>query len=112
MPVIRWVAFDAETADALAASPDLACIELQEGNALEAAIKLRQPCILILAANSPGKILMARISPKVSPKTSPDQSVALEASGFLGLSDAPALRDASPAVQKKNWWQRITKNDT
>jgi hypothetical protein len=111
--MIRWIAFDDETADAIISRFRRGAAELHDGNPLDEALAAGRPSILLLPSNTPGRVLMARIQPRSIAENSSSVDVAeplYEPSGFLGLSDEPvfARRPPQPAApQKKKWWQRL-----
>jgi hypothetical protein len=108
----RWIAFDGQTAEAiLSHSPGSVVAEIYSGEPLSFALDLATPSVLLRPSRTPGRVLVARITPKAqTPVHEPLSTtpMAFEASGILGLTDTPVLLDeviqASPPRNK--WWQR------
>ena len=109
--MIRWIAFDDETAEAIVSRFKRGAAEIQNGDPLDTVLRYDQPSILILPSETPGKVLFARVEHRMNADTQflSDEPVGYEATGFLGLSDEPvfARRPPQPAMKKK-WWQRLT----
>jgi len=125
--MVRWIAFDEETADAIISRFKRGASELHDGNPLDAALNYGKPSLLLMPSGIPGKVLLAHIEPKAEPHSAPkierkfwwkhepstvddsSEPVSYEASGFLGLIDEPVFnRPPQPArpAPKKKWWQR------
>ncbi len=99
----RWIAFDGQSATALAAaqiSPELH----DSGDALGVALSSPTSSLVLMPASTPGHALVLQIRHVPLPKSEPE--VQYEATGFLGLTDAPIYEDDQPASPKK-WWQKI-----
>ncbi|PYV56396.1 MAG: hypothetical protein DMG91_09665 [Acidobacteria bacterium] len=115
--MIRWIAFDDETADAIITRFRRGAAEIHHGNPLDEALAAGRPSILLLPSSTPGRVFMARIQPRAVPDTTEFSSAnsglaepVYEPSGFLGLSDEPvfARRPPQPAPpEHKKWWQRL-----
>ena len=117
--MIRWIAFDDETADAIISRFRRGAAEIHDGNPLDEALASGRPSILLLPSNTPGRVLMARIQPRSVAHTSSSSvsssSVEVaeplyEPSGFLGLLDEPVFTRHVPEPappEKKKWWQRL-----
>lgn len=117
--MIRWIAFDDETADAIISRFRRGAAEIHYGNPLDEALASGRPSILLLPSNTPGRVLMARIQPRSVADTSSSSvsssSVEVaeplyEPSGFLGLLDEPVFTRHVPEPapsEKKKWWQRL-----
>ena len=125
--MVRWIAFDEETADAIISRFKRGASELHDGNPLDAALNYGKSSLLLMPSSVPGKVLLAHIEPKAEqnsalkterkfswkhePSTVDDSSepVSYEPTGFLGLIDEPVFnrppQSARPAP-KKNWSQR------
>jgi hypothetical protein len=96
----RWIAFDEESTAAAACRTRMA-VSFQRGDAMAFALSSGKPAIVVLPGARAGEVLLLSITRNVQPRSEP---VAYEASGFLGLSDAPVYEEAPP---KKRWWQKI-----
>jgi hypothetical protein len=106
--MIRWIASDDETAEAVVSRFKRGAAEIHSGNLMGAALELKQATLLILPSSTPGTVLVARIKPR--PDLAPDsesESVNLEPVGFLGLQDMPVFsKPPAPAHKNRKWWQR------
>jgi hypothetical protein len=105
--VIRWIAFDSETAAAIDSLVGQGSTEVQAGDPLETALNLSNSSIVVLPSSTPGKVVLACFRATPAKETAKAAALAFEPSGFLGLSDTPVLSDETPpATPKKRWWQR------
>jgi|SRR6516225_9804369 hypothetical protein len=94
--MIRWIAFDDETAEAVVSRFRRGAAEIHPGTtALDSALTAGQPSLLLLPADMPGRVLVARVHPKTElpQKPQPIQTTAPH-----------TPQPQKPA--KKNWWQR------
>jgi hypothetical protein len=109
--MIRWIAFDDETAEAIVSRFKRGAAEIQQGDPLNTVLRYGRPSILIFPSETPGKVLFARVESQLNADglLSSEEPVDYEATGFLGLSDEPVFtrRPPQPAIKKK-WWQRLT----
>jgi len=109
--MIRWIAFDDETAEAIVSRFKRGAAEIQQGDPVDTVLRYDRPSILILPSETPGKVLFARVDSRINAdgQLTSDEPVGYEATGFLGLSDEPVFtrRPPQPAIKKK-WWQRLT----
>jgi hypothetical protein len=109
--MIRWIAFDDETAEAIVSRFKRGAAEIQQGDPLDTVLCYDRPSILIFPSETPGKVLFARVESRLNADglLSSEEPVDYEATGFLGLSDEPVFtrRPPQPAIKKK-WWQRLT----
>jgi len=114
--MVRWIAFDDETAEAIVSRFKRGAAEIHEGQPLDAALALWRPSLVVLPSITPGKVLLARFEPK-RPKPSSEntsnvslasESATYEPTGFLGLIDQPVFTRRAPPAQdnKQKWWQR------
>jgi hypothetical protein len=107
--MIRWIAFDDETAEAVVSRFKRGAAEIHRGQALDAALHLGRPSLLLLPSDTPGRLLLARLEPKGEQASKTSQ--ALGSKGFGELLDRPDFtqrrqpRRQEPAKNKK-WWQR------
>jgi len=125
--VSRWIAFDDDTASALAAADPshTASVARQPGDPLQKALGAGEG-VVILPSLEKGQALVldirrsaaltrpeASAPPSASAAASvdasrPAQPVGYRAGGFLGLSDEPVFEDETPPQgkeKKKRWWQ-------
>jgi hypothetical protein len=104
--MIRWIAFDDETAEAVVSRFKRGAAEIQGCEPLDAALNLGRPSLLLLPSDTPGRLLMAHLEPKADSAT----ILSSRANGFRALIDqGPVLkRPPQPVRQeaKRKWWQR------
>src|SRR5690348_9182911 len=108
MAMTQWIVFDQDTAEALVGRFGRGGVEIQDGDALSAALNLQKNSVVVLPSKTPGKVLVAGIRFTNAMAGDDEQAPVYEASGFLGLSDMPvfARRPPSAELPKKKWWQR------
>jgi hypothetical protein len=103
--MVRWIAFDDETAEAVVSRLRRGAAEIQSNSPLDAALHNSGPSVIVLPSSTPGKLLIARLSQRNLP--------ALDTAAFAPKRQAPQLIP-SPIVQKKPassekkaWWRKI-----
>jgi hypothetical protein len=109
-PMVRWVAFDDESAEAVVSRFKRGAAEIQHGDPVGSALTLGRPSLVLLPAGAPGRVLVARFEPKPEenlPPSEANEPAAFEATGFLGLNDQPVFTQPDPPTKKK-WWQKLT----
>lgn len=106
--MVRWIAFDDETAEAVVSRFRRGAAEIHRGDPLATAISLDRPSLLLLPSPAPGRVLMARMKPATNTNLSDDSPLQYGAGGFLGLTDEPifSVPPKSAPVSKKKWWRR------
>jgi hypothetical protein len=100
----RWIAFDDESADAVMTRYRRGAAEIQHGDPVDAALALGKPSLLLLPSETPGRVWLARCTPKLP----------LRSAGFQPSTPAPLVapaftrRPAQPQPQPapRKWWQR------
>lgn len=104
----RWIAFNHETAEAMVDRFQRGGVEIQDGDALSAALALKGNSLVVLPSKVAGMVLLAHMRPAELGENAEEGTYEVEASGFLGLSDTPVFARRSPVVElpKKKWWQR------
>ena len=96
--MIRWIAFDDETAEAVVSRFRRGAAEIHPGTtALDSALTAGHPSLLLLPSDTPGRVVVARVCPKTELPPQP-QSIQIAA-------QHPPQSQTPP---KKNWWQRRT----
>ena len=106
--MVRWIAFDDESAEAVVSRFKRGAAEIQQGDPVGSALGLGRSSLVLLPAQTPGRVLVARFEPHVDEAAvvpANPEPVAFEPSGFLGLSDQPLFEIPAPEPKKK-WWQR------
>jgi len=109
--MIRWIAFDDETAEAVVSRFKRGGAEIYQGEPLDAVLELGKPSLMLLPSTKPGKVLLAQFQPKSATSES-REPIVFEPTGFLGLADQPVFSNPKAAEEensdknKKRWWQR------
>jgi len=96
--MIRWIAFDDETAEAVVSRFRRGAAEIQPGgSAVDSALASGESSLLVLPSETPGCVVLARITSKVEvpmvPETKPVPF------------PTPVMRPRSEKTARK-WWQR------
>jgi hypothetical protein len=100
--MVRWVAFDDDTAEAVVSRLRRGGAEIQNNSPVDAALKAPGPSVIVLPSQTPGKLLIARI-----------QQRAKSYQASLGPEHIPAQLTLHPpskkpaASLKKPWWRRL-----
>ncbi len=102
--MIRWIAFDDETAEALMSRFRRGAAEIQSGEPLDAALKLGQPSLLVLPSPTPGRVLVARCTPKSTTRAA---KAAIPSASLITDPVFTRRQPPQPLVQSKRWWQRL-----
>ena len=101
--MVRWVAFDDDTAEAVVSKFRRGAAEIRDGESpLDAALSADSPSVVILPSPIPGKVLLANVKPKtgaVQAKSSP----VLPFSKASGGMQAPSPKGRRP---QKRWYRR------
>jgi hypothetical protein len=98
--MVRWIAFDDDTADALVGKFKRGAAEIREGDVLDSSLRHDEANILIYPSTSPERVLLARVTSFTSPK-----SAAEPMKPFTVQSVRPTSQSPAP---KKSWWRRHT----
>jgi len=98
--MVRWIAFDDETAEAVVSRLRRGAAEIQHNTPLDAALHAQGPSVIVLPSSTPGKLLVARFTKCKVSEPAPDFK-------------APA-RIVPPVVLKKKaasdiklWWRKF-----
>ena len=100
--MIRWIAFDDETADAVMTRFRRGAAEIQFGDPLDSALALGQPSLLVLPSPTPGRVLLARCTPKAKARA------AAPLMPPAALPNAPVFnrrKPPQPVPPVRKWWQ-------
>jgi hypothetical protein len=96
--MVRWIAFDDETAEAVVSRFRRGAAEIHlSSSPIDSALTAGQPSLLLLPSDTPGRVLLARIHPKIelpAPRPAPVQLV------------APRPPKSEKTSKNKKWWQR------
>jgi hypothetical protein len=109
--MIRWIAFDDETAEAVVSKFKRGGAEIYRGEPLDAVLDFGKPSLMLLPSTKSGRVLLAQFQPRArSAAIESREPIAFETMGFLGLTDQPVYSnhpaDEDIKNKKKRWWQR------
>jgi hypothetical protein len=97
--LVRWIAFDDDTAEAVVSRLRRGAAEIQHNTPVDAALNSEGPSVLVLPSSTPGKLLIAHFAPRKKSQLAP--------------AAARPARPASPVPKKpaastrKPWWRKI-----
>ena len=98
--MVRWIAFDDETAEAVVSRFRRGAAEIHPGNtAIDSALTAGQPSLIVLPSETPGRVLVAHVHPKAEFPTPP---VPIDSAG------PKSPKPEKPQSKTKKWWQRRT----
>ncbi len=94
--MVRWIAFDDETAEAVVSRFRRGAAEIHPGNtAVDSALTAGQSSLIVLPSETPGRVLLAHVTPKTELPAPPPKPVQF----------TPTVRPRSEKPAKK-WWKR------
>ena len=97
---MRWIVFDAETADAVVTRLRRGAAEIQHENPVDAALRSEGATILVMPSRDPDKLVMARFEQREVETTSPEtHTPQLTPNPVSAIQAAPAA--------KTSWWKRL-----
>jgi len=98
--MVRWIAFDEDTAEALVCRLRRGAAEIQHNSPVDAALNTDRPSVVVLPASTPGRLLIARFTPK-------KQNVAIDVprAGIPRFAIPPQPKRATSV--RKPWWRNI-----
>src|SRR5439155_1115889 len=100
--MIRWIAFDDETAEAVVSKFKRGGAEIHCGELLDVVLDFGKPSLMFLPSTKSGRVLLAQFQP--NPRTATTESpepIAFETMGFLGLADGRRYSDKDPTAPRK-----------
>jgi hypothetical protein len=111
--MVRWVAFDDDTAEAVVSKFRRGAAEIREGDTpLDAALGMDRPSVMILPSSTPGKVLLASVEPKTAAARAVIQRPSISnTSPVLAFGKPRGRALARPESSPKNrpskkWWHR------
>jgi hypothetical protein len=98
--MVRWIAFDDETADALVGKFKRGAAEIREGAVLDTALQHNYPSILIYPSTSQERVLLARVH------SIPANVASVDVTRPLPIQ---AIRATGPSLAaRRSWWRGNT----
>jgi len=104
--MVRWIAFDDETAEAVVSRLRRGAAEIQHSIPIDAALHAAGRSVIVLPSSIPGKLLIARFT-RTSPSNFDPLQAALPIRKMPPVSASPVLPKKPTASEKKAWWRRI-----
>jgi hypothetical protein len=100
--MVRWIAFDDDTAEAVVSRLRRGAAEIQSNTPVDAALHASGPSVIVLPSSTPGKLLIARFSRRKI-------DTALSAPARPSPAEIAALVPPKKPVGslKKPWWRRL-----
>ena len=104
--MVRWIAFDDETAEAVVSRLRRGAAEIQHNTPVDAALHATGRSVIVLPSSTPGKLLVARFT-----KLQPTNFDTVEMGPIRKkppVSAAPILAQKPTAsVKKAAWWRKF-----
>jgi hypothetical protein len=98
--MVRWIAFDDETAEAVVSRLRRGAAEIQHNTPVDAALHAQGPSVMVLPSSTPGKLLIARFTKHKNTEPAAD----FKAPVRIVPPVAPKKQTASV---KKPWWRKF-----
>jgi hypothetical protein len=103
--MVRWIAFDDDTAEAVVCRLRRGAAEIQSTSPVDAALQSVGPALIVLPSSTPGRLLVARFSQRKDPAV---EAAPRGSNGHLSaLPSGAVLRRKPIASVKKAWWRNI-----
>jgi hypothetical protein len=98
--MVRWIAFDDETAEAVVSRLRRGAAEIQHDAPVDAALRAQGPSVIVLPSSTPGKLLVARFTKYKAPEVTPHTTAPPRTA-------TPAAVKKQAASIKKPWWRKF-----
>lgn len=98
--MVRWIAFDDDTAEAVVSRLRRGAAEIQHNSPVDAALHAAGPSVIVLPSSTPGRLLIARIT-----KCKGNEPVAPQSQATRLVP--PVLPKKPVASVKKPWWRKF-----
>ena len=98
-PMVRWVAFDDDTAEAVVSRLRRGAAEIQHNMPVDAALRAEGPSVLVLPSHNPGRLLIARFSPR--------KDAQLPTTNARTARPVPPAPSKPAASARKPWWRKL-----
>jgi hypothetical protein len=102
VPMVRWIAFDDDTAEAVVSRLRRGAAEIQHSVPVDAALRTDGSAVLVLPSPNPGKLLVARFSTRKSTVLRPPPPPVAHPTAI-----APPVMKKGVESVKKPWWRKI-----
>lgn len=98
--MVRWIAFDDETAEAVVSRLRRGAAEIQHNTPVDAALHAHGPSVIVLPSSTPGKLLVARFTKCKASEPPVDFKPPARVT-------APVAPKKQAASIKKPWWRKF-----
>ena len=98
--MVRWIAFDDETAEAVVSRLRRGAAEIQHNTPVDAALHAAGPSVIVLPSSNPGKLLIARFTKCKASEPAADFKAPVRIV-------PPTPPKKQPASIKKPWWRKF-----
>ena len=95
--MVRWVAFDDDTAEAVVSRLRRGAAEIQHNVPFDAALRTEGAAVLVLPSPNPGRLLIARFSPRKGAQLPTTRTV----------RPSPPVPKKPAASARKPWWRKL-----
>jgi hypothetical protein len=101
--MVRWIAFDDDTAEAVVSRLRRGAAEILNNSPVDAALHTDRPSVIVLPSSISGRLLIARFTPRrvAQAPLAPHSNVRPSQSPFA------ATQKKAAASVKKPWWRNI-----
>lgn len=98
--MVRWIAFDDETAEAVVSRLRRGAAEIQHDTPVDAALRAQGPSLIVLPSSTPGRLLVARFTKYKAPEATPHITAPPRTA-------PPVAVKKQAASMKKPWWRKF-----
>lgn len=98
--MVRWIAFDDDTAEAVVSRLRRGAAEINSTTPLDAALQAKGPSMVVLPASTPGRLLIARFSKRQEAQSTPALSQ-------TAPPRIPIIAKKPSVSAPKPWWRRF-----
>jgi hypothetical protein len=105
--MVHWIAFDDDTAEAVVSRLRRGAAEIQHNTPVDAALHADSPSVIVLPSSTPGKLLLARFTPRKDAKLVVGPRTSAAPRRVNPVAPAASAQKKTPASAKKPWWRKI-----
>jgi len=105
--MVRWIAFDDDTAEVVVSRLQRGAAEIQNNSPLDAALHIESPSVIVLPSSTPGRLLIARFTPRKGAQMPTAPRAATRGAYSSGQVAAPPIQKKPVASAKQRWWRKI-----
>ena len=97
--MVRWVAFDDDTAEAVVSRLRRGAAEIQHNVPVDAALRTQGPSVLVMPSHNPGRLLIARFSPR--------KDAQVPTANAHTARPGPLAPKKPRVSARKPWWRKL-----